>query len=137
MSKIAIMPTPGDDGDKPIDKSLQAEASSAHSRINIPFNLDNWKDFPDTVRDQLMWFHQWILDNNVNWKEAQEAIGYSQTVIYRVLKGIYPGKIDEVVKAIASFRKLAAQRASIQRSEFVENSISKMIFAAIDYAMAN
>lgn len=121
----------------PVDRSLAAEASSAHSRINIPFNLDNWKDFSDEVREELMWFHQWILNEHVSYKDAQQAIGYSNTVIYRVLKGIYPGKIEDVARAIRSFRKLHAQRASIQRNEFSENSISKLIFAAIDYAMAN
>ena len=119
------------------DKSLAAEASSAHSRINIPFNLDNWKDYPDEVREQVMWFHQHILDENLSWKDAEQAIGYSQTVIYRVLKGIYPGKIDDVIKAIRSYRKLAAQRASIRRAEFVENSISKRVCSTLDYALAN
>lgn len=121
----------------PIDKSLAAEASSAHSRINIPINLENWKALSPEVSVELLWFHQWVMDNNVGYKEAEEALGYDKTTIYRVLKGFYEGAYDNVVKAIRSFKKLQEQRASIQSNEFAENSLTKMIFAGLDYALAN
>jgi hypothetical protein len=58
------------------DRSLAAEASSAHSRINIPFNLDNWKEFSDEVREELMWFHQWILEreHQLQGREAGDRL---------------------------------------------------------------
>src|SRR4051812_454416 len=71
----------------PIDRSLVAEASSAHSRINIPFNLENWKHLSADVVEELMWFHQWLLDNKLDWKEAEAAIGYDRSSIFKILKG--------------------------------------------------
>src|SRR5581483_2650929 len=119
------------------DKSLQAEASSAHSRINVPLNLDNWKNLPEHVVGELTWFHQHLLDHSLSWTEASQAIGYDRSTVFRVLKGTYEGSWQKIVQAIASYRKLDEQRGTIQKNEFVENSISRLIFAALDYALAN
>jgi DNA transposition AAA+ family ATPase len=120
-----------------IDRALQAEASSAHSRINIPLNLENWKALPDDDQGELLWFHQWILDNDIGWAEAESTINYDQSTIFRVLKGIYTGNWPNIIKSIRSFRKLETQRGAIQKSEFAENSITRIIFSALDYALAN
>src|ERR1041385_172071 len=120
-----------------VPRSTVAEASSAHSRINIPVNLDNWKDIDPAISSELLWFHQSIIDNDVGYKEAAQALNVSTTTIYRMLKGIYDGNYSNLVRSIRSYRKLLEQRASIQRNEFAENSITKLIFAALDYAIAN
>jgi hypothetical protein len=119
------------------DRSLQAEASSAHSRINVPLNLDNWKTLREFIVAELTWFHQYLLDNNLSWTEACEAIGYDRSTVFRVLKGTYEGSWQKIASAIVSYRKLTEQRGTIQKNEFVENSISRLIFAALDYALAN
>lgn len=121
----------------PSDKSLAAEASSAHSRINIPLNLDNWKELDTGTQGELLWFHQWLLVNNISYDDASEAIGYERTTIYRVLKGTYEGAWGKVMAAIRSYRELEEKRGSIQKHLFAENSISKLVFAALDYALAN
>jgi DNA transposition AAA+ family ATPase len=121
----------------PIDRSLAAEASSAHSRINIPFNLDNWKELSAEIQSELMWFHQWILDNDIGWKEAQEAVGYDSSTIFKVLKGVYEGSWANVIKRVKSFRRLEEQRSRIQKNDFAENSVSRVIWSALDYALAN
>lgn len=121
----------------PIDRSLVAEASSAHSRINIPLNLDNWKSYPQHIQDELLWFHQWILSKNIGWKEAKEAIGYDQTTIFKVLKGMYTGSMEKVARAIHSFRELEEKRGRIKRHEFCRTPISDIVFGALDYALAN
>jgi DNA transposition AAA+ family ATPase len=117
------------------DKSLAAEASSAHSRINIPLNLNNWKDLPDEVRDELLWFHQYLLDNDLSMTAAAEAIGYDNSVVFRVLKGIYEGSYENVVKAIQKYRW--QQNKSAQHTEFVETQVSKLVFAGLNYALTN
>ncbi len=119
------------------DKSLAAEASSAHSRINIPLNLENWKALPEETRGELLWFHQWILDNKVGWDEAATTVRYDRSTIFRVLKGTYEGSWPKIVTAIRAYRKLTEQRGSIQRNEFAENDLTKLIFAALNYASAN
>src|ERR1043166_8400296 len=119
------------------ERSLMAEASSAHSRVNISLNLDNWKELPQEIGDELLWFHQWVLDNNVGWKEAEEAIGYDRSTIFRILKGTYEGSWHKIAGAIRSFRELEEKRRSIKSHFFVPNSISAIVFAALDYALAN
>lgn len=126
---------PGKELAPPVDRSLQAEASSAHSRINIPLNLENWKALPEEISSELLWFHQYLLDHNIGYAGATEAIGYDQTVVYRVLKGIYEGSYDNVVKAIQKYRW--QQNKSAQHTEFVETTVSKLVFAGLDYALGN
>jgi DNA transposition AAA+ family ATPase len=120
-----------------VDKSVSAEASSAHSRINIPLNLENWKALTADQQQLLMWFHQHALDGHMNWPQAVEALGYDNSTIYRVLKGTYEGSWANVCSAIRSYKKLIETRGTIIRQEFTENSISKLIWAALDYALAN
>lgn len=119
------------------DQHLNNEAASAHARINVPLNLQNWKDQDEDTQSHLLWFHQYLLDQRMGWDEAQDALGYDRSTIFRVLKGTYTGSMPKIVAAIKSYRKLVAQRGTIQQAEFVENSISKLIFAGLDYAMAN
>lgn len=122
----------------PIDKSLQAEASSAHSRVNIPLNLNNWRARDEAEQTELLWFHQHVLDNDLSWDEACDALGTSRTTIYRLLKGIYEADSwSKQIDAIRSYRRIAEQRATIIRQEFVANDISRLIWAGLDYAMAN
>ena len=64
-----------------VSASLAAEASSAHSRINIPLNLENWKGISPEIQADLLWFHQHLLDRRMPQKEAVEAIGYDWTTI--------------------------------------------------------
>jgi hypothetical protein len=121
----------------PIDRSLAAEASSAHSRINVALNQDNWRAYPEELQTQLLWFHQYALDTSMGWQAVQEALGYDQSTIYRVLKGTYSGSLEKFLRAIVSFRDLAEKRASIKKTLFVENTISKIVFTGLDYALQN
>jgi DNA transposition AAA+ family ATPase len=122
----------------PIDKSLVAEASSAHARINVPLNLTVWRDRPQPEQEELMWFHQHLLDAALSWQDACDAIGYDRSTVFRLLKGIYSAESwDKPIAAIRSYRKLVETRSTIARSEFAHNSISKLIWAGLDYAMAN
>jgi DNA transposition AAA+ family ATPase len=123
--------------DTTIDKSTQAEASSAHSRVNIPLVLENFKTLPPEQQELVVWFHQHVLDRKLTWPEAADALGYDNTTIFRVLKGSYEGSWVNVCKAIATFKKLVEARGTITRQEFVENSTSKLIWVALDYALVN
>lgn len=119
-------------------KTLAAEASSAHARVNVPLNLTVWRDRPEAEQELLTWFHQHILDEGLNWKDATEAIGYDRSTVFRLLKGTYgAGSWDKPLQAIESYRKIALNRGTITRAEFSPNGISRMVFAGLDYAMAN
>jgi len=115
----------------------QAEASSAHARINIAINLENWRSLDAETQSALMWFHQHLLDENLDWKASCEALGYDKSTLFRVLKGTYAGSWDNIVAAITSYRKILAERTSIQRTEFSENTISRLVWGGLDYAVAN
>jgi len=119
------------------DRSAQAEASSAHSRINIPLNLDNWKSLTEDQRAELTWFHQLALDRAWNYDACAEALGYDGSTVFRVLKGTYEGSWPNIMRAIQSYRRIDAERGTIQRQEFAENSISRLIWGGLDYAVAN
>lgn len=120
-----------------VDKSTQAEASSAHARINIPLNLENWRHLPEEQQRQLLWFHQHLLDSKLTLQDAAEALNYDTTTVFRVLKGNYEGSWKNISDAIRSYQRLVENRSTVQRNEFVENSITRLIFGALDYALAN
>lgn len=120
-----------------ISKSDAATASSAHARLNIPLNLDNWKSLEPELVNDLTWFHQHCLDERLSLKEAGQAINYDGSTVFKVLKGIYEGNWANVQKGIASYRRITQERGTIQRNAFAETPLTRMIFAGLDYAMAN
>lgn len=121
----------------PVTKSELAKASSSKSRINIPFNLGNWKGLAEDDVDHLAWFHQHALEASLSWKECEEALNYSQTTIWRALKGEYTGDLAKVVQAIRSYRAIIAERISIKHAAFRETRITKLVTGALSYALAN
>lgn len=134
MTQTTTLEAPGQPG---VNKSEAAEASSAQSRINIPLNLDNWHKLPDEIQQDLLWFHQFALDQRMSLADCAQALGYDNSTIFRVLKGTYEGSYKNICEAIRSYKRLATERASIQQNEWVENKATRMIFAGLNYAMAN
>jgi DNA transposition AAA+ family ATPase len=122
---------------QPVRKSDAAKASSAHSRINIPFNLANWKGLPDDISEQIAWFHQHSLEEGLGWKDVTEAIGYSESTIFRVIKGTYEGSYEKIAESIRSYRKIAAARAAIKHADFCQTRITRLVSGALSYALAN
>lgn len=121
-----------------IDAPDRAEAASAHSHVNVPMNLNNWKGQPPEIVDQLTWFHQWLIDQEIGWDEAAKAIQGDRSTVFKILKGTYAAKDwSSITSRIKSFRAIQAQRDLIRQSVFVPNRITKMISAGLDYAMAN
>ena len=120
-----------------IDASTRAAASSAHSRINIPLNLENWKALPDHIQRELLWFHQHALDEKLSWQDITEALNYDRSTIFRILKGTYEGSWPNILKSVRGYRRIAEKRGNIQRNLYVQNGIATMIWAGLDYALAN
>jgi hypothetical protein len=120
-----------------INASTRAEASSAHSRINVPLNLENWKGLPEELQRELLWFHQHTLDERLQWQDVCDALNYDRSTVFRILKGTYEGSWSNVLKSIRGYRRLTEKRGAIQRNEYVQNGIAQMIWAGLDYALAN
>lgn len=124
--------TPGE-----VTPAEAAGASSSQSRVNIPLNLENWRSLDEATQKQLLWFHQHALDERLSLKDAAEALGYDASTIFRVLKGTYEGSWSNVCKAINSYQRIAENRGTIQAQTFAENSLTRLIWAGLDYALAN
>ncbi|MGN6387294.1 MAG: AAA family ATPase [Verrucomicrobiota bacterium] len=120
-----------------ISPSEAAEAASAHSRINLPLNLENWKTLDEDTQSKLLWFHQYALDNRLDWSECCEALGYDRSTVFRVLKGTYEGSWRNITKAIDNYRRLIEDRSQIKQNDFAENGVWKIINSGLNYAMAN
>lgn len=126
-----------------IDRATINATASAHSRINLPLNLENWRHLPEPAQELLMWFHQHLLDRGMGWDAAAEALGYGSDeregaqIAFRVLKGTFEGKWAEIERRLVYYRKISGERAGIQDAEFVANPITAMIWAGFDYALAS
>jgi DNA transposition AAA+ family ATPase len=120
-----------------VARGESALASSAHSRINIPFNLNSWRDLHPEIAEELAWFHQHSLEENLDWKQVCNALNYSQTVIFRVLKGTYEGSWDKVVESIKSYRRIITERVAIKHADFRETRITRLVTGGLTYALAN
>jgi DNA transposition AAA+ family ATPase len=129
--------TPRPERQLPVPASEAAKASSAKSRINVPFNLGNWKELDEDTTQTLAWFHQHALENDLGWKEAEAALGYDKSTIFRVLKGTYEGNLANVTGAIVSYRRIAAERLAIKHAAFRETRITRLVCGGLSYAMAN
>lgn len=127
----------GDAKSDGVEVAVSAEASSAHARVNVPLNLDCWKSLPEEVKEQLLWFHQHVLDQRLSWTDATEAVGYDRSTVFRWLKGTYEGSWKNAVTAIKGYRRIMDHRGAIKSNEMVKNGISQMIGAGMDYALAN
>lgn len=124
-------------GQLPVSAEEANATSRNGARVNIPLNLGNWRHLPEEVQAACLWFHQHVLDQRLTWAEAAAALNYDQSVVFRVLKGTYSGSWPNVVQSIESFQRIAEERAQITRSVFVENAITRMVFAGLAYALAN
>lgn len=126
-----------------IDKSTRAKASSAHSRINIPLDLNSWRDVPEDQQQVLLWFHQHLLDENITWEQTDTLLvkknggHYNRNTIFKVLKGMHEASLDNFIEAVCSYRDTVKKRAGVKHATFIENDVSKIMFAAFDYAFAN
>ena len=120
--------------DLPVNRKDQAKASSAHSAINIPLNLESWRALPEELQDALTWYHQHLIDDKIGWDDAKNTIGYDRSTVFRILKGTYEGNWDNVLERIKEYR---TTRKLVQKSTFAENRISKLISAGLDYAVAS
>lgn len=112
-------------------------AASANARINIPLNLRNWTHLPEDMQHQLMWFHQHLLDAQMGWDAAQDALGYDKSTVHKVLKGVYSGSWEKICAAIESYKEIIDRRGTIQQNQIVKNSTVRLIHSGLDYAQAN
>jgi DNA transposition AAA+ family ATPase len=123
--------------DQPDSSPGASAGESKDHRINIPLNLANWKHLPESVRELLLWFHQFVIDHSLSFKDAGTAIGYDNSVVWRVLKGEYNGNYENVCSAISKFRQREERPLTLKKYQFAENSITQLIWNGLSYALNN
>jgi DNA transposition AAA+ family ATPase len=123
----------------PTAEALDREpgASVLNPRCNVPIDLRNWEKLEEKVREELVWFHQHIFDENLSNDDAAKALGYDWSTVYRCLKGTYEGNWENVRQRILKYRAIWRDRRRIQRAQFVPNKNTKLIWDALDYMMAS
>lgn len=117
--------------------------ATAEPRINLPINLENWRHLDAAISDQLLWFHQHLIDEAMGWNAAAQALGYTgeQTsngtlAISSALRGTM-SDYEDLLERIQSYRKVVRERSGIIKTDFAENPIAQLIWAGLDYAVAN
>lgn len=120
--------------------AAEARASTTREgarRIAIPLNLTVWRDLPEEYQQQLAWFHQSALNDDLDWEEVAQTIDYDKTTVFRVLKGTYEGSWEKIIAAIRSYRKLREKKAKSAFVEYVPNRIAAEVNWILDYTLTS
>jgi DNA transposition AAA+ family ATPase len=117
---------------------VQAVAGEVQARASWPFGGDHvmaaTKELPERQRDLVRWMFFRSIEEGVSLKDAADAIHYSNTVLWRVMKGEYEGDVSAVCDAIESYKRICDQRDGIARQAFVETDTAKRIWKICDAA---
>jgi DNA transposition AAA+ family ATPase len=111
----------------------EEDRTQAHSNSNINISGDTVKQaLADLVKreeltsDQeslVWWFYCHARTEGFDLKEAAAQIGKDSTTLYRVWTGKYGAKLDGICVDIARFKRLAEERSTRVKLDFVETSI--------------
>jgi DNA transposition AAA+ family ATPase len=81
--------------------------------------------------DDLAWFCGYVrADLHGSRAAAVQAVGYSYTTIYRVLRGKFEAAIDNFMESVRKLRRQVEERAGVH---FVETEVTRRIWAELDY----
>jgi DNA transposition AAA+ family ATPase len=135
MSKTATPP----EADEPVDtgtpQPIATDLASQHNQIAI--NLDATRHLPQDQQDEIIWFHQHMIDSRIGCAAAGQLINYDASVVSRVLRGSYAGDYAKVCQAIRSYKAIHGERLEIQNHNFAETRTTKLIWQGLSYALSN
>lgn len=78
--------------------------------------------------EMVWWLFAFCKENGHSLPDISKQLNYdSTTTLYRVFSGSYGAKLDNVVKEIARFRKMAEERGRVSDVPFVETSIARKV----------
>ncbi len=83
----------------------------------------------------ILWFFGHCKDRHLNLSEAGKEIHYNAATVSRLFRGNYEGSLDNVIKAIRTYKQLVDERAKMSSDEFVETSIWKSVRATCELAL--
>jgi DNA transposition AAA+ family ATPase len=75
----------------------------------------------------IWWFYSHARGEGFDLKEAAHQIGKDTTTLYRVWTGKYGASLDNICQDIARYRRLAEERSSRVKLDFVETSTWRIV----------
>lgn len=103
---------------------------SINARMTIPGDqvqqaldrLISEKEIDEAGRADIWWLFSYAMDNAWNLEDVGKAIDKDGTTAYRLFLGRYGARYDNLLEAVARFRKLAVARGQRKSLAFVETS---------------
>jgi DNA transposition AAA+ family ATPase len=101
-----------------------------NQRISIPGDqvqqaltrLVEQGELDDVARGDIWWLFSYAMDNGWNLDDVGKAIDKDATTAYRLFLGRYGARYDNLVDAVARYRKLAVARGQRKSLGFVETT---------------
>ena len=124
-------------GDDRSDEAKKAIGLTPRSTWNFGGDkvIQATKDLAEEQRDAIRWYFYYCIENELSLTQASINIRFDKSTIFRVMTGTYGAKLDGIVEAILAFKKIAEERASITRAEFVETKTAKRIWKICESAL--
>ena len=117
------------------DKAANGLAVSGNINISGDTMAKATADLPEEQRNLIRWYFGHAHLEGWSLKDAAERLRVDSTTLYRIWHGKYEASPAKVCERIASYKRLADERANVKRHEFVDTSISRVIWRACNYAL--
>lgn len=93
------------------------------------------KALPEEQCLAIRWFHGHYYDSGKSLSEMGTLVGYDGGTMSKVFAGKYEGNLADVVTAIARYRKITEDRASVHRAPYIETTLYRDIEDACQLAL--
>ncbi len=109
---------------------MQDNKITINQKISIPGDqvqkalarLVDQHEIDESSREDIWWLFSYAMDNAWNLDDVGKAIDKDATTAYRLFLGRYAARYDNLVEAVARFRKIATARGQRKACGFVETS---------------
>lgn len=78
-------------------------------------------------QEAIWWFFAYCKSEGYDLKESAAQIGYESTVLHRVWHGKYGAKLDGFCAEISRYRKIAEERSTRVKLDFIETSVWRIL----------
>ena len=131
--------------DIPVVRVQPPQATGGASPINVPLDLrrhDKINLPPGEEREaaarELLWFHQHIIDTRMTIEQAEKALAYEWSYIFKILHvEKFEGSWKNVAARIADYRQRLETTVKARVHAFAANDTYLVIGSALDYAFRN
>ncbi len=101
-----------------------------NQRLSIPGDqvqqalarLVDQKEIDEAGRDDIWWLFSYAMDNGWDLEDVGKSLDKDATTAYRLFLGRYGARYDNLLEAVARFRKLATARGQRKSLGFVETT---------------